>query len=162
MLFDFRALSARERHRLLISTVVPRPIAWVVTEDPASGINLAPFSFFNVFCEEPALVCLGFGAGERGDGADKDTAANIRRTGEFVVNLVTEATATAMAATAMEVGPEIDEMAAAGLTPAASDAGPPAAHCGEPGGARMPPPQRDRAARRQAAGGGRGAVHAGQ
>src|SRR6185369_17274401 len=51
MLFDFAQLTARERHRILISTIVPRPIAWVVTEDERSTLNVAPFSFFNVFAE---------------------------------------------------------------------------------------------------------------
>ncbi len=100
----------------MISTIVPRPIAWVVTQDPDSGINLAPFSFFNIFSDDPPLVCLGFGSSERGDAGEKDTAANIRRTGEFVVNLVTEQTAPAMAMTAAEFGPAVNEMAEAGLT----------------------------------------------
>lgn len=115
MLFDFARLSPRQRHRVLISTVVPRPIAWVVTEDERSALNVAPFSFFNVFAEDPPLICLGIGTGERGDGDVKDTAVNIRRTGEFVVNLVSEETATAMAVTAAEFHPEVNEAEAAGL-----------------------------------------------
>jgi flavin reductase (DIM6/NTAB) family NADH-FMN oxidoreductase RutF len=115
MLFDFARLTPRERHRILISTVVPRPIAWVVTEDERSTLNVAPFSFFNVFAEDPPLICLGIGAGERGAGDVKDTAVNIRRTGEFVVNLVSEETARAMTVTAVEFRPEVNEMEAAGL-----------------------------------------------
>jgi flavin reductase (DIM6/NTAB) family NADH-FMN oxidoreductase RutF len=115
MLFDFAQLTPRERHRILISTVVPRPIAWVVTEDERSTLNVAPFSFFNVFAEDPPLICLGIGAGERGPGDVKDTAVNIRRTGEFVVNLVSEDTAKAMTVTAVEHPPEVNEMKAAGL-----------------------------------------------
>ena len=65
MLFEFARLSPRERHKILISTVVPRPIAWVVTEDERSELNLAPFSFFNVFAEDPPLICLGIGIGEQ-------------------------------------------------------------------------------------------------
>ena len=96
MLFDFAKLSARECHRVLISTIVPRPIAWVVTEDERSELNLAPFSFFNVFAEDPPLICLGIGIGERGEGDLKDTGVNIRRSREFVVNLVSEEIATAI------------------------------------------------------------------
>jgi flavin reductase (DIM6/NTAB) family NADH-FMN oxidoreductase RutF len=116
MLFDFARLSARECHRILISTIVPRPIAWVVTEDERSELNLAPFSFFNVFAEDPPLICLGIGIGERGTGDLKDTGVNIRRSGEFVVNLVSEETAAAMAVTGINFHPEVNELREAGLT----------------------------------------------
>jgi flavin reductase (DIM6/NTAB) family NADH-FMN oxidoreductase RutF len=116
MLFDFAKLSPRECHRVLISTIVPRPIAWVVTEDEHSELNLAPFSFFNVFAEAPPLICLGIGVGERGSGDVKDTGANIRRSGEFVVNLVSEETAAAMAVTGINFHPEVNELREAGLT----------------------------------------------
>ena len=75
MLFDFAKLTARECHRVLISTIVPRPIAWVVTEDERSELNLAPFSFFNVFAEDPPLICLGIGIGERGTGISRTPAS---------------------------------------------------------------------------------------
>jgi flavin reductase (DIM6/NTAB) family NADH-FMN oxidoreductase RutF len=116
MLFDFARLSARECHRILISTIVPRPIAWVVTEDERSELNLAPFSFFNVFAEDPPLICLGIGIGERGTGDLKDTGVNIRRSGEYVVNLVSEETAAAMAVTGINFHPEVNELREAGLT----------------------------------------------
>lgn len=116
MLFDFGKMTARECHRVLISTVVPRPIAWVVTEDEMSGLNVAPFSFFNVFAEAPPLICLGIGIGERGEGDVKDTGRNIRRTGQFVVNLVSAETAAAMAVTGINFGPEVNELTRAGLT----------------------------------------------
>ena len=115
MLFDFAKLNARECHRILISTIVPRPIAWVVTEDERSELNLAPFSFFNVFAEDPPLICLGIGIGERGEGDVKDTGVNIRRSREFVVNLVSEDTATAMAVTGANFHPEVNELREAGL-----------------------------------------------
>lgn len=116
MLFDFAELSARECHRILISTIVPRPIAWVVTEDERSELNLAPFSFFNVFAEDPPLICLGIGIGERGKGDLKDTGVNIRRSREFVVNLVSEEAASAMAITGINFHPEVNELREAGLT----------------------------------------------
>lgn len=116
MLFDFARLSTRERHKILISTVVPRPIAWVVTEDERSELNLAPFSFFNVFAEDPPLVCLGIGIGERGVNDSKDTGVNIRRTGEFAVNLVSAEVAEAMVVTGINFHPEVNELKEAGLT----------------------------------------------
>ena len=113
MLFDFATLSAKDRYKLLVSTIVPRPIAWVVTQDPAGVLNAAPYSFFNAFANEPPVVVIGVGARTEGD--FKDTGGNIRRTGQFVVNLVAEENAPAMNVTAIEFGPEVDELREAGL-----------------------------------------------
>ena len=108
MLFDFATLSAKDRYKLLVSTIVPRPIAWVVTQDPEGVLNAAPYSFFNAFANEPPIVVIGIGG--RTEGNLKDTGGNIRRTGQFVVNLVAEENATAMNVTAIEFGPEVDEL----------------------------------------------------
>src|ERR1700684_4732914 len=88
MLFDFAAISARELSKLMISTIVPRPIAWVVTQDLQGQLNAAPFSFFNGFAGDPPVV--GIGIGRHDAGRPKDTRQNIRDTGQFVVNLVSE------------------------------------------------------------------------
>ena len=74
--------------------VVPRPIAWVTTLSEGGALNAAPFSFFNVFGSDPAFVALGIG--NRKDGSLKDTVANIEKTGEFVINTVTESLAEQM------------------------------------------------------------------
>lgn len=113
MLFDFAALSPTERYKLLVSTVVPRPIAWVVTRDPAGRLNAAPFSFFNAFAGDPPVV--GIGIGDRPVGTIKDTGANIRATGEFVVNLVNESAAPQMNLTATEFPQGTDELEMVGL-----------------------------------------------
>lgn len=118
MLFDMNAIPPKERYKLLTSTVVPRPIAWVVTQDAQGRRNAAPFSFFNVFANDPPVV--GFSAGERMAGGDKDTIANIRATGQFVVCLVGEETATAMNVTGAEVETGVDETKLAGLSVEAS------------------------------------------
>jgi flavin reductase (DIM6/NTAB) family NADH-FMN oxidoreductase RutF len=118
MLFDMTAIPARERYKLLTSTVVPRPIAWVVTKDGEGSCNAAPFSFFNVFADDPPVV--GFSAGGRRSGGDKDTIANIRATGQFVVCLVSEETAVAMNVTGAEVAAGVDETKLAGLSTAPS------------------------------------------
>ena len=118
MLFDFATLPAEARYKLLASTVVPRPIAWVVSLNPEGRLNAAPFSFFNVFSEEPALVCIGIGG--LAPGQPKDTAANIRASHEFVVNLVPAALMQAMHVTAIDFDPSVDELAEAGLTTLAS------------------------------------------
>ena len=100
MLFDFTTLPPADRYKLLASTIVPRPIAWVVSLNPQGRLNAAPYSFFNVFCEDPPLVGIGIG-GVTG-AQPKDTAANIRATGEFVVNLVPAALMEAMHVTAID------------------------------------------------------------
>jgi flavin reductase (DIM6/NTAB) family NADH-FMN oxidoreductase RutF len=118
MLFDFNELSAQDRYKLLVSTVVPRPIAWVVTCDPQGLLNAAPYSFFNVFANEPPVVCIGIGGRAPGDA--KDTGNNIRATGEFVVNLVSAETAAQMNVTAIDFPHDVDEIAEARLTTLAS------------------------------------------
>ena len=118
MEFDFAALSATDRYKLLVSTVVPRPIAWVVTLDGRGRPNAAPFSFFNAVSQDPPILAIGIGGRRPGD--IKDTGNNIRETGEFVVNLVAAVNAEAMNVTAIEFGPEVNELAEAGLTPVPS------------------------------------------
>src|SRR6266478_4001063 len=86
MQFDFKEMSPPERYKLLLATVLPRPIAWITTRDASGAINAAPFSFFNVFGNDPATV--GVGIGSKGPREPKDTRANIRANEQFVVNLV--------------------------------------------------------------------------
>ena len=111
---DFAKLSAQDRYKLLCSLVVPRPIALVTTLGPGGVVNAAPFSFFNVFAEDPALVILGLQT--RADGSLKDTAAHIQDTGSFVVNLVDEALAERMNVCAVDFPADVSELDAAGLT----------------------------------------------
>lgn len=118
MIFDFSELSGTDQYKLLASSVVPRPIAWIVSLDANGKLNAAPFSFFNVFGAAPPVVVIGIGARE--PGAHKDSGANIRETGEFVVNLVGHGNAEAMNVTAIDFGPDVDELAEAGLTAAPS------------------------------------------
>ena len=107
-------IEPRERYKLLCATIVPRPIALVTTIDANGVVNAAPFSFFNVFSEDPALIVLGL---QHKEGhARKDTTRNITETGIFVVNLVDEALADAMNITAIDFPPDQSEIAAAGLT----------------------------------------------
>jgi len=108
-------LPAHERYKLLIGLVIPRPIAWVSTWSENGVANCAPFSFFNVISEEPPLCILSFNL--RSDGAMKHTLKNIRRTGEFVVNLADEGTANAMHASSAELRETESEFTKTGLTP---------------------------------------------
>lgn len=118
MLFDFTAMPTENIYKLLVSTIVPRPIAWVTTQDLDGSVNAAPFSFFNCVSGNPPVVC--FGIGGRAPGDTKDTGGNIRRTGQFVVNLVSNGLAEQMNVTAIEFGKGVDELAQAGLHPAPS------------------------------------------
>lgn len=113
--FDFTTLSPADRYRLLTNFIGPRPIALVGTRSQMGHNNAAPMSFFNVFSHEPPLVVLGIQ--NRGNGEEKDTVANIRRTGEFVVNMVDMALADAMIVCSVNFPAEVDELAFAGLTP---------------------------------------------
>ena len=111
-------LSQRERYKVLTAFVLPRPIAWVTSVGETGVVNAAPFSFFNVFCEDPPL-CM-FAINRRGDGRPKDTLVNILRTGEFVVHLTDEPLARAMHETSGDFPPEIGEPGYLGLKLAAS------------------------------------------
>jgi flavin reductase (DIM6/NTAB) family NADH-FMN oxidoreductase RutF len=104
-------------YTLLIGSVVPRPIAFVSTISSADVPNLAPFSFFNAVCAEPPIV--SFCPGVRIP--PKDTLANVRANGEFVVNVVGADIAHQMNACALEYPSEVSEFAESGLTPVASD-----------------------------------------
>ena len=111
--YDPAALSQHDRYKLLISLVIPRPIALVTTLGPTGVVNAAPFSFFNLFSEDPPLAVLGLQA--KPDGGLKDTAAHIRDRGEFVINLVDEALGEQMNQCAVDFPPEISEIEAAKL-----------------------------------------------
>jgi flavin reductase (DIM6/NTAB) family NADH-FMN oxidoreductase RutF len=110
---SFADLSPLERYKLLCGVVVPRPIALVTTLDENGAVNAAPFSFFNVFSEDPALVVLGLQ--HKVDRDLKDTTRNIHRDGEFVVHMVDEALAKAMNDCAVDFPPGSSEAAAVGL-----------------------------------------------
>ncbi|MCF6121724.1 flavin reductase family protein [Mesorhizobium sp. M7A.F.Ca.CA.001.09.2.1] len=118
MQFDFSELKPLDRHKLLSSTITPRPIAWVTTVASDGVRNAAPFSFFNVFSEDPPVV--GFSIVDRSAGDNKDTGRNIRMSGQFVVNLVDEDRLDQMNITAAEFAPEIDEFSRSGLAEEAS------------------------------------------
>ena len=104
-------------------SVLPRPIAFVSTVDAAGVFNLAPYSFFTVASANPPIVCFCPSVREAKPGlaATKDTLENIRATGEFVVNIVSESIVEEMNQTAAQVPPSVDEFSLAGLTPLQSD-----------------------------------------
>jgi flavin reductase (DIM6/NTAB) family NADH-FMN oxidoreductase RutF len=120
MHFDLARIPAEEAYKLLVGTVVPRPIALTTTVDRDGRINAAPFSFFNAVSAIPPVVVLGITPGTVAGDGYKDTARNIRNSGEFVVNLVDEALAERMNICAVDFPADIGELEQAGLAPAPS------------------------------------------
>ncbi len=117
MIIDTEALPNRDRYKLLIGSILPRPIAWVSTVDSEGRHNLAPFSFFNAACVNP--MTLMFTVGVPGEtGSRKDTLRNIEETGEFVINLTDAATAEAMSLCATDLPHGVSEFDWAKVTPA--------------------------------------------
>ncbi len=115
MHFDLAQIPAADGYKLLVSTVVPRPIALATTVDRAGNVNAAPFSFFNAVSSVPPVVVLGISPGVNGGDGYKDTERNIRDSGEFVVNLVDEALAERMNVCAVDFPSEIGELEMARL-----------------------------------------------
>lgn len=117
MIIDPTAITPLSVYKLLSGAVVPRPIAWVSTVSRDGIFNLAPFSFFTVASRNPPTLCLsiGPGIGER-LGTEKDTLVNIRETGEFVVNIISEPLAKQMHQSSANYPPEVDEFADVGVT----------------------------------------------
>src|SRR3954467_13889276 len=96
-------------HSPFKTIVAPRPIGWISPRDRQGRINLAPYSFFNAFSEEPPVV--GFSSYGR-----KDSLRNAEETGEFVANLAIRPLAEAVNLSSIAVAPGVDELAMAGLT----------------------------------------------
>jgi flavin reductase (DIM6/NTAB) family NADH-FMN oxidoreductase RutF len=118
MQIEPEALPVRERYGVLISTILPRPIAWVSTISPEGALNLAPFSFFTGIAANPMSVC--FAPVNNRDGKQKDTLINARATRQFVVNLVNESNAEKMNQTSANYPYGVSEFEKAGLTALAS------------------------------------------
>lgn len=112
--FDFKELSARERYKLMIGTIIPRPIALVTTVDEHGRINAAPFSFFNCLSADPPILAIG--VENNADMSFKDTGHNIRMTEVFSVNIVSFAIAEAMHVCGARYPRGVDELKQAGLT----------------------------------------------
>lgn len=113
MEFDFERLAADDRYKILTSTIVPRPIAWVSSISKNGVRNAAPFSFFNAMSKTPPIIAIGIQA--NADGSMKDSARNILDTREFVVNLVPHAVVESMILTSVDAPPDVDELSMADL-----------------------------------------------
>ncbi|HZG62462.1 MAG TPA: flavin reductase family protein [Rubrobacteraceae bacterium] len=117
MIIDPSKLDPKSVYKLLIGSVVPRPIAWISTVSRGGIRNLAPFSFFTVASRQPPMLCVSVEP-RPDEGSAKDTLGNIEETGEFVINIVSLPLSNAMYESSKSHPPEIDEFEAASLTPA--------------------------------------------
>lgn len=119
---DPEGLDPRAVYKLLIGSIVPRPIAWVSSLSAEGIPNLAPFSFFTIVSTKPPMVSVTFVRRGHSDATpDKDTLANIKATGEYAINVVPAALAQPMARSSQPYEPDVDEFQRVGLTPVESD-----------------------------------------
>ncbi len=121
MEFRVADVAKKDVYNLLIGLVAPRPIALVTSRNEDGGVNAAPYSSYNYMAIDPPMVGLGLAErsdpekGAAGDRRVKDTGRNIRRAGEFVVNVVTDDLLEQMNVTAIDFPAEVSEVSEAGL-----------------------------------------------
>lgn len=111
---DFDELGVHQRYKLMASLIVPRPIALVTTLSTEGVVNAAPFSMFGMVGEDPPLLMISINRLE--GGAQKDTAANLDASGEFVVHIPDQPMAARMHACGEAFPAHVDELATVGLT----------------------------------------------
>lgn len=121
MKFDVEKAKPREIYNLLIGLVAPRPIALITTMEENGSLNAAPFSAYNYLCTDPPIVGIGVANRPTDAPVPKDTARNIRRSGEFVVNVVTEDIAEQMNICATDFPAGVSELEMANLETAPSE-----------------------------------------
>ena len=111
MHIDLSALSPVQCYALMTQTIVPRPIAWLISENSDKTYNLAPFSYFNALSSDPPMIMVSIGL--KPDGEKKDTRINIEQRKHFVVNIAHKEMAEALTASSASMAPgvsEIDEL----------------------------------------------------
>ena len=119
MLLNFSDYSSSERYHLMTQTIVPRPIAWILTEsgnnsDQESNYNLAPFSYFTAISSDPAILMISLT--KKPDGGDKDTLINILKTKKMVIHIASDNQAELVTKTAATLAYGESELTEAGLT----------------------------------------------
>lgn len=103
---DGEGLDTDAAYRLIIGCVAPRPIAWITTVDAEGRVNAAPFSSYNYVATTPPMIAVNIASRA---GEIKDTARNIRASGEFVVNVATEETMELMHRCGENYAPDVSE-----------------------------------------------------
>lgn len=120
MIIEKSEFSDRKVVKLVKGTVVPRPIAWISSVGKSGIANLAPFSYFNVISHDPIMFIISIGLGSKVGKDDKDTLANIKETGDFVINMVSASLAEQMQTSSIIFPKDVSEFDEAGLTAAKS------------------------------------------
>ncbi|OPA79316.1 hypothetical protein BVG16_09520 [Paenibacillus selenitireducens] len=105
--------SERDNYKLLIGSIIPRPVALVTTLSNTGSVNAAPFSYFNIVTADPPMISISV---QRKQGMPKDTARNATETGEFVVHIADESYVRQMNQTAANLSPDESEVEFAGLS----------------------------------------------
>jgi len=121
MNYDLEKSPRSHAYKLLVGLVAPRPIALITSMDEEGRLNAAPFSAYNYLCTDPPIIGVGVTNRPNQMFVPKDTARNIRRTGEFVVNIVTEDIASQMNICATDFPEEMSEVELAGFTTVPSE-----------------------------------------
>lgn len=113
MLIDFKQLNTAQKYFQVIQTLVPRPIAWILSEQANGKLNLAPFSYFSAICSDPALIMIS--VGKKSQGEEKDTRINIEQRGHFVVHIPSMDELESMNASAASLPSDVSEVEQLGL-----------------------------------------------
>lgn len=108
MHIEFDSLSPGAVYAMMTQTIVPRPVAWVLSTNEDNSLNLAPFSYFNAVSSDPPMIMLSIG--RHADGREKDTRRNIRAREEFVVHIAHREQASIMTATSASLAPDVSEL----------------------------------------------------
>jgi len=119
MYLDLRTMNPGQVYFNMIQTLIPRPIAWVLSENAQGGFNLAPFSYFNAVCSDPPIVMIS--VGKQADGSHKDTRVNIEARSDFVIHIVHRELLDAMNATSATLPPDVSEVEQVGLATTAME-----------------------------------------
>jgi len=113
MILDLDELNPAQTYFQMIQTLIPRPIAWVLSENAGGSYNLAPFSYFTAVCAEPPLVMISLG--HKPDGSLKDTRVNIEQRGDFVIHIAHREMLEAMNASSATLAAGVSEVDQLGL-----------------------------------------------
>lgn len=114
MQLDFSDFTATQRYHLMTQTIIPRPIAWALTDSDNGSYNLAPFSYFTAVSSEPALLMLSVGKKDNGD--DKDTLTNIINNKKMVIHIASVEQAELVTKTAATLAHGESELTGSGLS----------------------------------------------
>lgn len=119
MQLNFTDLSANQRYHVMTQTIIPRPIAWVLTDSGDENFNLAPFSYFTAVSSKPALLMISVGKKPNGD--NKDTLTNVLKNKKMVIHIASEQQAELVTKTAATLAHGESELANSGLTTSVFD-----------------------------------------